>query len=100
MGECADVAERQRPLFKHVRRQVGRPATERLDRDVLSVSGQTSVIWLEGVNDLASNQSDPQPVITGYKVINDRLRKAGIIVIAATLTPSYRAKPGFHDVAA
>jgi lysophospholipase L1-like esterase len=74
---------------------VGRPATERLDRDVLSVSGLTSVIWLEGVNDLASNQNDPQPVIAGYKVINDRLRKAGIIVIAATLTPSYRANQDF-----
>jgi len=74
---------------------VGRSAIERLDRNVLSVSGLTSVIWLEGVNDLASNKNDPMPVIEGYKAVVERLHKAGIIVIAATLTPSYRPDQDF-----
>src|SRR5262249_20136527 len=34
----------------------GRPsALQRLDRDVLSLSGVTAVIWLEGINDSSSN---------------------------------------------
>ena len=63
----------------------GPAATDRLDRDVLGLSGLTHVIWLEGINDLgASHTTDA--VITGYKDVVARLHAKGIKVYAGTLT--------------
>ncbi len=63
----------------------GPPATVRLDRDVLGLSGLTHVIWLEGINDLGGRQS-PDAIIAGYKDVVGRLHAKGIKVYGATLT--------------
>jgi len=38
---------------------VGEPAIERLQRDVLEVSGVTTVVMMEGINDIGSAQATP-----------------------------------------
>jgi len=68
----------------------GPSALSRLDRDVLSVSGVTSVIWLEGINDLSSGAS-AEAVIAGFKEGVRRLRARGLRVIGGTITSSVGA---------
>jgi lysophospholipase L1-like esterase len=69
------------------------PVVQRLNRDVLSIAGLTSVVWLEGINDLGAGQSKPEPIIEGYKRVIARLHARGVKVIGATLTPSIRPEP-------
>jgi lysophospholipase L1-like esterase len=69
------------------------PVVKRLDRDVLSIAGLTSVVWLEGINDLGSGQSKPEPIIQAYKQVVARLHARGIKVIGATVTSSLRPEP-------
>ena len=46
----------------------GPSALDRLDRDVLSLSGVTAVIWLEGINDFSKNGNrSAEAVIEGMK---------------------------------
>lgn len=66
----------------------GQSAIDRLDRDVLSLSGVGVVVWLEGINDLGGLATTPDPVIAGYKTVADRLHPRGIAVIGATLPSS------------
>jgi lysophospholipase L1-like esterase len=68
----------------------GPSALDRLDRDVLSLSGVSTVIWLEGINDLSSGSS-ADAVIAGIKEGVQRLRARGIRVIGATITPALGA---------
>ncbi|MEO7274809.1 MAG: GDSL-type esterase/lipase family protein [Vicinamibacterales bacterium] len=69
----------------------GPSALARLDRDVLSLSGLTSVIWLEGINDLSAGAS-AEAVIAGFKEGVRRLRAHGPVrVIGATITSSVGA---------
>lgn len=75
---------------------IGEPAVERLERDVLETSGVTTVILMEGINDLGSARNTPGPVIEGYKEISEQLKQAGIRVVAATLTPSLRPDQDFE----
>ena len=63
----------------------GPAATDRLDRDVLGLSGLTHVIWLEGINDLGASHT-PDAVITGYKDVVARLHAKGVKIYAGTLT--------------
>jgi lysophospholipase L1-like esterase len=63
----------------------GPAAVDRLDRDVLGLSGLTHVIWLEGINDFGG-QHTPDAVIAGYKDIAGRLHAKGVKVYAGTLT--------------
>src|SRR6202030_2548024 len=63
----------------------GVAATDRLDRDVLGLSGLTHVIWLEGINDLGGSHPT-DAVIAGYKDVVDRLHAKNIKVYAGTLT--------------
>lgn len=63
----------------------GPAAVDRLDRDVLELSGLTHVIWLEGINDLGALHSTDS-IIAGYKDVAKRLHKAGVQVYAATVT--------------
>src|SRR5205814_2409555 len=63
----------------------GPAAVDRLDRDVLGLSGLTHVIWLEGINDLGASHSTDD-IIAGYKSVVGRLRAKGIKVIGGTLT--------------
>lgn len=69
----------------------GPSALDRLDRDVLSLSGLSSVVWLEGINDLSAGTS-PDAIIAGLKEGVRRLRtRAGIKIVGATITPSLGA---------
>lgn len=63
----------------------GPAVVDRLDRDVLGLSGLTHVIWLEGINDLGGGTT-PQAIIAGYQNVVGRLHTRGIKVIGATVT--------------
>ncbi|MEJ1978590.1 MAG: GDSL-type esterase/lipase family protein [Acetobacteraceae bacterium] len=78
----------------------GPSAGSRLDRDVLSLSGVTDVIWLEGINDLATGAM-PDAVRNGMQAVVDRIRAKikGVKVFGATLTSSRAsALPGYGTV--
>ncbi len=66
----------------------GPAAVDRLDRDVLGLSGLKTVVWFEGINDLGIAQRTHDTVISGYQNIVPRLHNRGIRVVAATLIPS------------
>jgi len=63
----------------------GPAAVDRLDRDVLGLSGLTDVIWLEGINDLGGLHPTDD-IIAGYKDVVSRLHAAGVKVYAGTIT--------------
>ena len=58
----------------------GPAAVDRLDRDVLGLAGLSSVVSLEGINDLGANHPDPD-IIAGYQNVVSRLHNAGIKVV-------------------
>ena len=69
----------------------GPSALDRLERDVLSLSGVSAVIWLEGINDLSSG-STADAVIAGVREGVQRIRERGAIrVIGATITSALGA---------
>jgi lysophospholipase L1-like esterase len=63
----------------------GPAAVDRLDRDVLGLSGLTDVIWLEGINDLGGSHSIAD-IERGYQSVVARLHAKGIKVYGATMT--------------
>jgi lysophospholipase L1-like esterase len=63
----------------------GAAAVDRLDRDVLGLSGLTHVIWLEGINDIGAGTTTDS-IIAGYQNVVGRLHAKGIKVYAGTLT--------------
>ena len=65
----------------------GPSAGQRLERDVLSLSGVVAVIWLEGINDFsrAANASVDAVQRAMHEVV-DRLRSKDVRVFGATLT--------------
>jgi lysophospholipase L1-like esterase len=65
----------------------GPNALERLDRDVLELSGLTHVIWLEGVNDMLWDGANASLIISGYLDVIGRLHARKIKVAGGTLTP-------------
>jgi lysophospholipase L1-like esterase len=69
--------------------RTGQPATQRVYRDVIGLSGVNVVVWLEGINDLGGGLLTPEPIIAGYRQVVAALRKARIGVIGATITSSY-----------
>jgi lysophospholipase L1-like esterase len=78
----------------------GPSASERLDRDVLSLPGLKTVVWFEGINDLGSSGATPESVIAGLRQGVARLHARGIKVIGATITSSLKstATHGTPDV--
>jgi lysophospholipase L1-like esterase len=76
----------------------GPSAGARLERDVLSLSGVSAIIWLEGINDF-SNTADAavSSVETRMTEIVKRIRAAipGVRIIGATLTSALGAS-GAH----
>jgi lysophospholipase L1-like esterase len=69
----------------------GPSALSRLDRDALSLSGVTSVVWLEGINDLSAGAS-AEAIIAGLKEGVRRFRAHGRVrVVGATITSSLGA---------
>ena len=67
---------------------IGPPALERLDRDILGLSGLTAVVWLQGINDFGAGNATANALIAGLKDGISRLHAAGIKVIGATITSS------------
>jgi lysophospholipase L1-like esterase len=77
----------------------GPSALSRLERDVLSLSGVTHVIWLEGINDFSKNgTATPEEVQAGMREGVARMRKRlpGVKVIGATLTTALGSSSAAH----
>src|SRR5258707_2445781 len=77
----------------------GPSASARLERDVLSLSGVSAVIWLEGINDFSRNGHAALDTVTaGMRDIAARLRARipGVRVIGATLTSALNATNAAH----
>ena len=68
---------------------MGQSALTRFDRDVLSVTGATHLIVLEGVNDLGIRTGRPtaQALIHGYRQMIERAHAQGIKAIGVTILP-------------
>ena len=76
----------------------GPSAGARLERDVLSLSGVSAVIWLEGINDFSRTaDATVSSVQTGMTEIVKRIRATipGVRIIGATLTSALGAS-GAH----
>jgi lysophospholipase L1-like esterase len=70
-------------------RDMGGPAgLSRLDRDVLGAAGVSTVILLEGINDLGAQNVSPDELMAAYQQVVNRLHAAGVRVITGTLTPA------------
>ncbi len=77
----------------------GPSALDRLERDVLSLSGVTHIIWLEGINDL-SRGATAEAVIAGMQEVVKRVRARKIKIIGATITSGvgYNGPAGTAEV--
>jgi lysophospholipase L1-like esterase len=77
----------------------GPAARDRLERDVLSLSGVSAVIWLEGINDFSKNgNAEVASVEAGMRDMASRIRARlpGVRVIGATLTSALGASNPAH----
>jgi lysophospholipase L1-like esterase len=77
----------------------GPSAGARLERDVLLLSGVTTVIWLEGINDFSKNGNAAVDTVTAAMreiVARLRARIPGVRVIGATLTSALNATNAAH----
>lgn len=73
----------------------GPSAAARLQRDVLSLSGVSAIVWLEGINDFGgSPEVTAESVEAGMTEIARRIRAAipGVRIVGATLTSTIGAK--------
>ncbi len=68
----------------------GPSALQRLERDVLGLSGISAVVLLEGINDISSGSS-ADAIIAGMKELVSRVKAKGIKIVGATITPSLTA---------
>jgi lysophospholipase L1-like esterase len=69
----------------------GPSALQRLDRDLLGLSGLSAMVLLEGINDISAGAS-AEAIIAGMRELVSRVRaKGGIKIVAATITPSLGA---------
>jgi lysophospholipase L1-like esterase len=76
----------------------GPAATDRLERDVISLSGVGTVIWLEGINDFGAAGARPEDVEAGLRdgVKKLRARIPNVRVFMATLTSALNSSnPGY-----
>jgi len=75
----------------------GPSSSMRLERDVLSLSGVNTLIWLEGINDFSKNgMATPEKVITQLTEGVKRLNGAGIRVIGATVGSALGSTSAAH----
>jgi lysophospholipase L1-like esterase len=77
----------------------GPAASQRLDRDVLTLSGISTVIWLEGINDFSKNgNASIDLVVAAMKdgVIRLRAKWPGVRVIGATVTSALGSSSPAH----
>jgi lysophospholipase L1-like esterase len=69
----------------------------RLDRDVLSLSGVTTVIWLEGINDFAKAVNAPvEQVSAAMQEGVARMKTKGVRVIGATVVSALASTNAAH----
>jgi len=86
MGIAGNTVLSAEPLF-------GQPIQDRLQRDVLDLTGVTDVILWAGTNDLINVITDDQmaasteDVIAGLTDVTTRMKDAGIRVIGVTILP-------------
>src|SRR5262249_59822638 len=78
----------------------GPGSLDRLDRDVLSLSGVTHVIWMEGINDFGAAEASAETVTGGYRQGVQRMKAKGLKVIGATLTSALNATNNTHGTPA
>ena len=73
----------------------GPSALDRLERDVISLPGVSTVIWLEGINDFGAAGASAQAVSDGVREGVKRLRERipGVRVYMATLTGALNSTP-------
>jgi lysophospholipase L1-like esterase len=73
----------------------GPSAISRLDRDIVSLPGVATVIWLEGINDFGAANASAEDVIEGYKkgVAHLRDKIPRVRIVAATLTSAVNSTP-------
>lgn len=76
----------------------GGPASgQRLERDVLSLSGVTSLVWLEGINDFSKNgNASVEAVQSGMREGVARLRAKGIRAVGATVVSALGSTSPAH----
>ena len=77
----------------------GPSAQARVERDVIGLSGVTTVIWLEGINDFSKNgNASVEAVQAGMKEVVSRLRAKvpGVRVIGATVTSALGSTSAAH----
>jgi lysophospholipase L1-like esterase len=74
----------------------GPAAIERLERDVLALSGVGTVFWLQGINDFSDNgQADAATVAKAMAGAVKHLRAKGLRVIGATVPSALNStRPG------
>jgi lysophospholipase L1-like esterase len=67
----------------------GPSALQRLDRDLLTLSGLSGIVFLEGINDISSG-APADAVIAGIREVVARSRAKGPIkIVGATITPAF-----------
>jgi len=73
----------------------GPSALDRLQRDVISLPGVSTVIWLEGINDFGAAGASAQAVSDGVREGVKRLREKipGVKIYMATLTGALNSTP-------
>ena len=77
----------------------GPSAGQRLERDVLSLSGVAAVIWLEGINDFSTNaNASVEKVATAMREIVGRIRAKipRVRVLGATVTSALGSTSAAH----
>ena len=76
----------------------GISALKRLERDVVNMTGVSTVIWLEGINDFGFTGVSEEDVIEGVKHGVAVMRKSipGVRIIGATLTTALNATTAGH----
>ncbi len=80
----------------------GPAALQRLERDVISLSGVTHFVWLEGINDFSRNGNASLDAVTrdmrrGVALLRERL--PGIRVAGATVTSALGSSSAAHGFA-
>ncbi|GGE30848.1 SGNH hydrolase [Pullulanibacillus camelliae] len=76
----------------------GVSARTRLQRDVLSQTGVTDVIFLEGINDIGKlpHTYDANKIIAGMKTIIKQVHAKGLTIYGGTLTPFQGKIGGYY----
>jgi lysophospholipase L1-like esterase len=78
----------------------GGPAAEqRLDRDVLALSGVSAMIWFEGINDFSKNGNTSVDAVTGTlkrSVAVLRARRPDMTIIGATVVTALGSSSAAH----